>query len=64
MYVKTPMAEAKGFFLVFFDMYNKDIQVCGLQATCVYFTLFNNLLENLDFSEGLFYISPPLQLCL
>lgn len=64
MYVKTPMAESKGFILVLFDMYNKDIQVCGLQATCVYFTPFNNLLENLDFSEGLFYISSPLQLCL
>lgn len=64
MYVKTPIAEAKGFILVLFDKYNKDIQVCGLQATCVYFTLFNNLLENLKFSEGLFCISPPLQLCL
>lgn len=63
-YVKTPMAEAKGFILVLLDKYNKDTQVCGLQVTRVYFTLFNNLLEDLDFIEGLFYISPPLQCCL
>lgn len=54
MYVKIPMAEAKGSILVLFDKNNKDTQVCGLHATHVYFTLFNNLLEDLDFSEGLF----------